>query len=327
MESTKPSKVVVHPLVLLSVVDHYNRVAKDTKNRVVGVLLGSVHKGVVDVTNSFAVPFEEDAKDNSIWFFDHNFVETMYGMFRRVAAREVIVGWYSTGPKIRKNDMDVQEQLARFVPNPVYVIVDVKPNEETTGGIPTDAYVSVEEIADERSQPTLAFAHVPSEIGAVEAEEIGVEHLLRDVKDSTVSDLHSSVSARMHALKALRAKLGDVHHYLTDVHAGKLPINHPILYNLQDVFNLLPGLHLSETRQAFVSQTNDTMLVMYISSLVRSVIALHNLINNKIDLRSEEQQQINKMKQVKKEAAKKREEKQQKNSEPSASQGEKEQKK
>jgi hypothetical protein len=33
--------VVVHPLVLLSVVDHYNRVAKDTKKRAVGVLLGS----------------------------------------------------------------------------------------------------------------------------------------------------------------------------------------------------------------------------------------------------------------------------------------------
>lgn len=47
-------KVVLHPLVLLSVVDHYNRVAKDTKKRVVGVLLGEVHKGVVDVSNSFA---------------------------------------------------------------------------------------------------------------------------------------------------------------------------------------------------------------------------------------------------------------------------------
>ena len=32
-----PEQVVVHPLVLLSVVDHYNRVAKDTKKRVVGV--------------------------------------------------------------------------------------------------------------------------------------------------------------------------------------------------------------------------------------------------------------------------------------------------
>lgn len=54
MTSNLPSKVVVHPLVLLSTVDHYNRIAKDTSKRVVGVLLGEVHKGVVDVTNSYA---------------------------------------------------------------------------------------------------------------------------------------------------------------------------------------------------------------------------------------------------------------------------------
>lgn len=51
---TTPDKVVLHPLVLLSVVDHYNRVARDTKKRVIGVLLGEVYKGTVDVTNSFA---------------------------------------------------------------------------------------------------------------------------------------------------------------------------------------------------------------------------------------------------------------------------------
>ncbi len=51
-------KVVLHPLVLLSVVDHYNRVARDTKKRVVGILLGEVHKGVVDVSNSFACKCE-----------------------------------------------------------------------------------------------------------------------------------------------------------------------------------------------------------------------------------------------------------------------------
>ena len=31
-----------------------------------------------------------------------------------------------------------------------------------------------------------AFVHLESEIGAEEAEEIGVEHLLRDIKDATV---------------------------------------------------------------------------------------------------------------------------------------------
>ena len=49
-----PTSVVVHPLVLLSTVDHYNRVAKDTRKRVVGVLLGETFKGTLDITNSFA---------------------------------------------------------------------------------------------------------------------------------------------------------------------------------------------------------------------------------------------------------------------------------
>jgi 26S proteasome regulatory subunit N8 len=55
--------VTVHPLVLLSAADHYHRVARGTRKRVVGILLGSVSRGRVDATNSFAVPFEEDTKN------------------------------------------------------------------------------------------------------------------------------------------------------------------------------------------------------------------------------------------------------------------------
>ena len=55
MEQIKLNNVVVHPLVLLSVVDHFNRMAKIGHNRrVVGCLLGSRRKGVLDISNSFA---------------------------------------------------------------------------------------------------------------------------------------------------------------------------------------------------------------------------------------------------------------------------------
>ncbi|GKD96215.1 26S proteasome non-ATPase regulatory subunit 7, partial [Tanacetum coccineum] len=37
------------------------------------------------------------------------------------------------------------------------------------------------------------FVHVSSEIAAHEVEEIGVEHLLRDVKDTTISTLATGV--------------------------------------------------------------------------------------------------------------------------------------
>jgi len=52
--------------------------------RVVGVLLGETRKGRLDVTSSFAVPFEEDENDTSIWFLDHSYLEKMCNMFRRI---------------------------------------------------------------------------------------------------------------------------------------------------------------------------------------------------------------------------------------------------
>ncbi|PWZ41090.1 26S proteasome non-ATPase regulatory subunit 7 A [Zea mays] len=107
-------RVVVHPLVLLSIVDHYNRVARDTRKRVVGVLLGTSSRGSVDVTNSYAVPFEEDDKDPRIWFLDHNYHESMFSMFKRINAKEHVVGWYSTGPKLRENDLDVHALFNRY---------------------------------------------------------------------------------------------------------------------------------------------------------------------------------------------------------------------
>ncbi|EYU41265.1 hypothetical protein MIMGU_mgv1a010527mg [Erythranthe guttata] len=279
--SSRPiEKVVVHPLVLLSIVDHYNRVARDTRKRVVGVLLGTSFKGTVDVTNSYAVPFEEDDRDSSIWFLDHNYHESMFSMFRRINAKEHVVGWYSTGPKLKENDLSIHSLLTDYVPNPVLVIIDVQPKEL---GIPTKAYYAVEEVKENATQKSQkVFVHVLSEIAAHEVEEIGVEHLLRDVKDTTVSTLATEVTGKLAALKGLDARLKEIRSYLDVVIEGKLPLNHEILYHLQDVFNLLPNLNVSELVKAFAVKTNDMMLVIYLSSLIRSVIALHNLINNKM---------------------------------------------
>jgi len=84
-------EVAVHPLVLLSVADHYHRVAKDTQKRVIGVLLGSrissKNSDKVDVSNSFAIPFEEDLKNPYVWFLDHNYLENMFWMFKKVNSK------------------------------------------------------------------------------------------------------------------------------------------------------------------------------------------------------------------------------------------------
>lgn len=291
----------MHPLVLLSAVDHYNRVASNTTKRVVGVLLGQWIGKTVNVANSFAVPFEEDEKNPNVWFLDHNYVENMNDMFKKVNAKEKMIGWYHSGPKLRKSDLEINELFKRYTPNPVLVVVDVKPKDI---GLPTDSYMAVEEIHDDGTATTKTFVHVPSVIEAEEAEEIGVEHLLRDVKDNAVGTLSTRVTEQLTSLKGLKQHLEDIRQYLNKVVSGALPVNHQILYHLQDIFNLLPNLTTATSSKSFSVKTNDQLLVIYLSSLIRAVIALHNLINNKEqNLESERRAELGLEEELKKDAA------------------------
>lgn len=302
--------VTVSPLVLLSVVDHFNRVAKDSKKRVVGVLLGDNSSDIIKVTNSFAIPFEEDDKNSSVWFLDHNFIESMGEMFKKINAKEKLIGWYHSGPKLKASDLKINDVFKKYTPNPLLVIVDVQPR---VVGIPTDAYFAVDDIKHDGSKAERTFVHVPSLIEAEEAEEIGVEHLLRDIRDQAAGNLSLKVTHSYQSLLGLHQKLREIATYLEKVYERKLPMNHSILGKLQNVFNLLPNLAYSDTETdkymdgrgvdniedssnplatAFTVKTNDELMMVYISTLVRSIIAFHDLIENKL-----ENKKLNEMKQ------------------------------
>jgi hypothetical protein len=78
--------------------------------------------------------------------------------FVPVSARERMIGWYHSGPKLRASDLEINEVFKRFMPRPVMVIVDVRPQ---TVGIPTDAYFAVEEIKDVRLFSPLRLRNFP----------------------------------------------------------------------------------------------------------------------------------------------------------------------
>lgn len=88
---------------------------------------------------------------------------------------------------------------------------------------------------------------------------------------------------------------------------GDLPVNHAILGNLQDVFNLLPNLsnptatpqangtenqqtENTELARAMSIKTNDQLMAIYLSSLIRAITAFHDLIDNKIQNRQQQEE-------------------------------------
>jgi len=110
-------------------------------------------------------------------------------------------------------------------------------------------------------------------------------------------------------LKALTEKLREMRIYLENVINKKYRYNPTIIHNMQDIFNLLPNLKIEEVVSSFSSKTNDQMHMIYVSSLIKSVITLHNLINNKIstkEIETENQRKEEELRKKKEEEAKKK---------------------
>jgi 26S proteasome regulatory subunit N8 len=141
-----------------------------------------------------------------------------------------------------------------------------------------------------------------------------VEHLLRDIRDVAVGTLSTRITSQLQSLQGLHLRLRDIGQYLQKVLDGDLPVNHAILGNLQDVFNLLPNLSTpkapsstaetngvgaptpldnSELARAMSVKTNDQLMNIYISSLIRAITAFHDLIENKIQNRQTQEDKEN----------------------------------
>jgi len=107
-------------------------------------------------------------------------------MFQKINTKEKIIGWYSSGPKIRPHDIEINDVFRKYCDTPVFVIIDVQEKKETIG-IPADSYIMKEEV-DQDGQLIKAFYKLNTSIGASLPEEIGVEFLLKDINDPNFWD-------------------------------------------------------------------------------------------------------------------------------------------
>jgi 26S proteasome regulatory subunit N8 len=196
----------------------------------------------------------------------------MCELTKKINAKERPVGWYHSGPKLRASDLTIHELMGKYCQTPVLCVIDPHAT-----GVPVQAYVAVEE---ERGR---TFAHVPSGLEAEEAEEVGVEHLLRDLKTGAVGSLTHSIAAKTKSLSALDKHLGELDDYLEAVAKGRLPVQQNVIGAAQDMFNLLPDVQSGTARVALTVKTNDQLAMVYVGALARAVIALNDLVNNKIE--------------------------------------------
>lgn len=215
----------------------------------------------------------------------------MSELYKKINAKERPVGWYHTGPKLRPSDMTIHELMHRYCATPVLCIIDPQCGGEGRAPVQSYAVVGEELSAEGMQTSTRTFAHLNTAIEADESEAVGVENLLRDVQDGSVSNLHQAIDGKTRSLATLTAQLQNMETYLENVLAGRLPVRQRILASIQEMFNLLPDVHSAASQRALTVTTNDQLAMIYTGTLARTLIALNDLIANKLEAISPSPQQ------------------------------------
>lgn len=111
---------------------------------------------------------------------------------------------------------------------------------------------------------------------------MGVEHLLRDIGPANYNSVSQGVAETLASLQGLSSYIDEIVRYLGAIQEGKLPLKQEIFEKIQSVVYELPLLATPEVHRALLAQDNSDAAVTLVSLIMRTVIALNKLINNKI---------------------------------------------
>jgi len=263
----------MHPVVLFSIIDSYERRNEDAK-RVIGTLLGSCEKGVTEVTNCFAVPHNESEEEVAV---DIEYARSMYELHKKVNPNEVIVGWYSTGSEVSVHSVLIHEYYSREAKSPIHLTVDTVVR---GGKMNLKAFVSTQIGVPGKTTGTM-FTPVAVDITSYDPEQTGVEALQQGkYKPKRTVSLQSDLIKVENSATRLREMLKTVLEYVDNVLAGKVPADTIVGRFLLDLVASVPKIETEEFENMLNSNMKDLLMVMYLANLSRTQLLLNEKINS-----------------------------------------------
>ncbi|XP_068627923.1 eukaryotic translation initiation factor 3 subunit F [Battus philenor] len=262
--------VKIHPVVLFQIVDAYERRNADS-HRVIGTLLGTSDKGVVEVTNCFCVPHKEHADQVEA---ELNYAMDVYELNRRVNASENIVGWWATGNEVTNHSSVIHEYYSRECREPVHVTLDTSLAGARMG---LRGYVCAP-LGVPRGKQGCMFTPVDVSLTCYEPEVVGLQLCqktmgangrARQVKP--VLDLAQVADAA----SKLSSLLDQVLQYVEEVLAERATPNNSAGRALLELAHSLPSLAADSLADAFASSVKDLLMVVTLAQLIKTQLQLN----------------------------------------------------
>jgi len=270
----------LHPVVVFSILDHYKR-RGEGQDRVVGTLLGEKKGNVVYIKNSFPVP--SHIVNEELAQVDKVYHDQMLKLYKQVNETEVVVGWYSTGGKITYISSQMHQEMyqAEFdIDQPVHLRVEVD-SVIKNFKMGVKAY-TVKTVKVGEKEVLARFENVPLDYHAYEAEKIGVDALISGQPENSKLDAPASILTDFESIDLSLSKLLEALHsisqYVKKVVEKKEKGDVEIGQAIHDAIRSVPKMDLAHFKKVFNGTIQDLLMVVYLSNLTRTQVALADKI-------------------------------------------------
>ncbi|KAA3676572.1 translation initiation factor 3 subunit F [Paragonimus westermani] len=266
--------VRIHPIVLASIVDAYERRVENSE-RVIGTLLGSVGKGMIEVTNCYCVPHEETSVAVSM---DFEFGKNMYQLERLINRNQRIVGWYATGSEMTEHFKVIHQDYYMQSVNVdvLFLLVDTSLAMGDRMGL--KAYLS-RPVGIPGGTRGIIFVPLDVEIEFYNAERCAVDMMASAVnpKSKLRPELGDDMLHLFQMSQHLTTMLEQVIAYVDDVLNGKRPADPNIGRAIAQLILSIPKLDPAHLDTLINSSYKDLLMITYLTNLIRTHLKLLSL--------------------------------------------------
>ena len=271
-----PKSVIVHPIVVFGILDHYIR-RQEGQERVIGTLLGHLDEetGVVEVSNAYAVPHTESGGEVAV---GQAFNKSMFGLLSRVNPEERVVGWYATGGGGAVQDDGtalIHDFYSRECAAPVHVVVDASLRDGK--GVETAAYHRGPPGADGAAA---AFAPVPSSLTFSDGEKVCIDRMIRGQGDEpfaaaeSLAELPSDADDVRDDFQGLLGQIDEILAYAKKCKSGEVTPDPAVARCIGEALAALPKIEPGVLDGSKNVDAQDIVMVSYLASITKAQLAI-----------------------------------------------------
>nr|CAG4635577.1 EOG090X09C5 [Artemia franciscana] len=260
-------KVKVHPVVLMQIVDSYERRALDNQ-RIIGTLLGTIDKDVVEVTSCFHVPHSESEDQVSL---EMEFAKGMHELHKKVNSSEVIVGWWATGREVKSQSTPIHEYYALQCSNPIHLVVDTS---LTRDRMDIEAFASVP-VGVVGKTMGLMFTKIPVDIACTNAETVGLVALEATKHTQRRQAIQPELLTVAETVKLMTHNIMQISKTIEEVYSMKSYPDPALGRHLLGLVNSIPKMNSDSFDSLQNDNIKDLLAIMYLAQLTKSQLNIN----------------------------------------------------